>query len=103
MNRHARDSENSMTSMLGCRHLNAIDDLTKQFANNFSLLASKEESGKKWKATNKEKIMTNCVGLIILSDKGIEDVTSCSEKEEDEMPIMIERDIQEFKDTHTMY
>jgi hypothetical protein len=47
--------------------------------------------------------MTNYVGLIILSDKGIEDVTSCSEEEEDEMPIMIERDIQEFKDTHMMY
>jgi hypothetical protein len=29
VNRHARDSENNMTTMLGCRHLNAIDDLTK--------------------------------------------------------------------------
>jgi hypothetical protein len=45
VNRHARDSEDNMTTMLRCRHLNAIDDLIKQFANNFILLASKE---KKW-------------------------------------------------------
>ncbi len=47
--------------------------------------------------------MTDGVVLIVLNDKGIEDVTSYSEEEEDKMPIMIERDIQKFKDTHMMY
>jgi hypothetical protein len=73
--------------------------LTKQFANNFTLLASKEKNGQKCTTMHKEKIMTNSVVLIILSDKGIEDVTSYSEEEENEMPIMRNKDIQEFKDT----
>jgi hypothetical protein len=29
VNRHATDSEDNMTIMLRCRHMNAIDDLTK--------------------------------------------------------------------------
>jgi hypothetical protein len=33
--------------------------------------------------------MTNGVVLIVLSDKGIEDVKSYNEEKEDEMPIMI--------------
>jgi hypothetical protein len=99
VNRHAKDSEDKMTTMLGCRHLNAIDDLTKQFANNFTLLASKEKNGQKCTTMHKEKIMTNGVVLIVLSDKGIKDVTSYSEEEENEMPIMTDKDIQEFKDT----
>jgi hypothetical protein len=63
----------------------------------------KEKNGTKCTTTHKEKIMTDGVVLIVLNDKGIEDVTSYSEEEEDKMPIMIERDIQKFKDTHMMY
>jgi hypothetical protein len=63
----------------------------------------KRENGKKCTTTHKEKIMTNGVVLIVLNDKGIEDVTSYSEEEEDKMPIMTNMDIQKFKDTHTMY
>jgi hypothetical protein len=84
-------------------HSSAINDLIEQFANNFSLLISKEKKGQKCKAMHKEEIMTNNVVLIVLSDKGTKVATSCNEKEEDEMPIMTKRDIQEFKDTRMMY
>jgi hypothetical protein len=39
--------------------------------------------------------------LIVLNNKE-KDVTSFSEEDEDKMPIMIERDIQEFKDTYNV-
>jgi hypothetical protein len=39
--RHAKDSDESMTTMSGCKNLNVIKDLTKQFANNFSFFPSK--------------------------------------------------------------
>jgi hypothetical protein len=45
MNRHAKDSDESMTTMSGCRNLSVIKDLTKQFVNNFSLVPSKEKKG----------------------------------------------------------
>jgi hypothetical protein len=47
----------------------------------------------------KEEILTNGVLSIVLSNKEMEDVTSFIEENEDEMPVMIERDIQDFKDT----
>jgi hypothetical protein len=53
-----------------------------------------EKNGEKCTSIHKEKIMTNGVVLIVLGDKGIEYVTSYSEEEEDEMPIMTKRDIQ---------
>jgi uncharacterized protein (UPF0254 family) len=47
--------------------------------------------------------MTNGVVLIVLNDEKIEDATSYSEKKEDKMAVMIERGIQKFKNTWTMY
>jgi hypothetical protein len=41
--RHARDRENNITTMLGCKHSNAIKNLMKKFVDNFSLLTSKEK------------------------------------------------------------
>jgi len=100
---HATDNEDNMTTMLKCRHSSAIDNLMEQFVNNFSLLISKYKKGRKCKVAHKEEIMTNGVVLIVLSDKGTEDATSCNEKEEDEIRSMKKRDIQEFKDTRMMY
>jgi hypothetical protein len=100
----ARDIENNITTMSGCKHSSAIEDLTKQFADNFSLLASKEKKkGWKCKAPRREEILTNGVLLIVLSNEEIEDVISFSEEDEDKMPIMTKKDIQEFKDTRMMY
>ncbi len=58
------------------------------------LFLPQEKNGEKCTSIHKEKIMTNGVVLIVLGDKGIEYVTSYSEEEEDEMPIMTKRDIQ---------
>jgi len=69
VNRHARNSEDNMTTTLGCRHLNVIDDLRNQFANNFSLFALKEKNGEKCTTMHKEKIMTNGVVLIVLNNR----------------------------------
>jgi hypothetical protein len=57
----------------------------------------------KCKAPHKEEILKNGVVLIVLSDEETKDATSFSEKDEDEMPIVTKRDIQEYKDTQTMY
>jgi hypothetical protein len=48
---HAKDSENSITTMLGCKHSSAIEDLMKQFVNNFSLLTSKKKKRLKMQST----------------------------------------------------
>ncbi len=40
---HAKDSGNNITTMLGCKHSSAIEDLTKQFVDNFSFFASKKK------------------------------------------------------------
>jgi hypothetical protein len=40
--------------------------------------------------------------LIVLNNKETKDVTSFSEEDKDKMPIVIERDIQEFKDTNNV-
>jgi hypothetical protein len=45
VNRHARNNEDNKTTLLGCMHLNAIEKLTKQFADNFNLRTSKEKKG----------------------------------------------------------
>jgi hypothetical protein len=47
--------------------------------------------------------LKNGVLLIFSSNKEIEDATSLSEEDEEEMPIVVEKDIQEFKDRQTMY
>jgi len=41
VNRHTGDSEE--ISLLGCRHSSIIEELMKQFTNNFNLLASKKK------------------------------------------------------------
>jgi len=55
VNEHARDNDENMITMLGCRHSNPIEDLTKQFANNFNLFPSKEKKGWKCKTMHEEK------------------------------------------------
>jgi hypothetical protein len=52
---HARDSDENMITMLGCRHLNTIEDLMKQFANNLNLFPFKEKKGWKCKTMHEEK------------------------------------------------
>ncbi len=47
--------------------------------------------------------MTNGFVLNALSDKETEDARSFNEENEKEILIMIEKDIQEFKNKHTMY
>ncbi len=82
MNRHAKDSDESMTTMSRCKHLNVIKDLTKQFANNFSLSLSKEKKGQKCKIGHKEEILRNGVLLIVLKDKKTKDAIAYSEEDE---------------------
>lgn len=53
----------------------------EQFVDNFSLLPSK-----------KKRV-----------DEEVEDVAFFNEEDKDKMCVVIERDIQEFKDTHMMY
>jgi hypothetical protein len=91
---HAKDSGNNIITMLGCKHSNAIEDLMKQFVDNFNLIASKEEK-KCWKckAPHKEEILTNGVLLIVFSNEETKDAISFSEKYEDKMPIVTKRDI----------
>jgi hypothetical protein len=43
--------------------------------------------------------LTNVVLLIVLNKKETNDATSFREKDKEEMPMMAERDIQEFKYT----
>jgi hypothetical protein len=52
---------------------------------------------------HKEEILKNGVFLIVSSDKEAKDATSFCEEDKDKMPIVIEKDIQEFKYTQTMY
>ncbi len=80
VNRHAKDSEDNITTMSRCRHSSTIKDLIKQFVNNFNLLASKEKRGQKCKATKKEGLLTNGVLLIVLSNDETHDATSLNEK-----------------------
>jgi hypothetical protein len=77
--------------------------LMEQFADSFNLLTSKEKKGWKCKALHKEEILKNSVFLIVLSNKETKDATSFSEEDKDKMPVVTKRDIQEFKDTRTMY
>ncbi len=95
MERLARDSEEKMTT--------TIEDLTKQFTNNFSLLHSKERKRWKYNVVHNEKTMTNGVILNVLSDEETKDAKSFSEEDEKEILIMIERDIHEFKNKQMMY
>jgi hypothetical protein len=57
----------------------------------------------KCKTPHEEEILKNDVLLIVLSDEEAKDATSFSEKDEDDMPIVTKRGIQEYKYTQTMY
>ncbi len=50
-----------------------------------------------------EETMTNGVILNVLNNKEIKDAKSFSEEYEEEIFIMTERDIREFKDRQMMY
>ncbi len=52
VNRHTRNNED--ITLLRCRHSSTIEKLTKQFANNFNLHASKKKKSQNCKAPNKE-------------------------------------------------
>ncbi len=54
--RHIRDNENSKTTLSQLRHLSAMEKLTKQFANNFSLPTTKEKKGQKCNALHQKEI-----------------------------------------------
>jgi hypothetical protein len=52
----------------------------------------------------KDELLIDGVVLIVLSDEfEIEDVATSNEKDEYEMAIVTDCDIQEFKETQTMY
>jgi hypothetical protein len=63
--RPVRDSE--------IRTMTTIENLIKQFVNNFSLLHSKERKGRKYNASHKEETMTIGVVLNILNNDEIKD------------------------------
>jgi hypothetical protein len=99
-----KNNGESITSTLRCRHLNVIKHFIEQFANNFSLNVSKEKKVLIPKKMVKGELLTNGVVLIFLTDEfEIKDGPTCSEKDEYEMVIMTDCDIQEFKETQTMY
>jgi hypothetical protein len=54
-------------------------------------------------STTQGKDLENGVILIVLSNDETKDATSLSEENKDEMLVMIERDIQEFKYRRTIY
>jgi hypothetical protein len=99
VNRHARDNQDNKATLLGCRHLGAMKNLMEQFANNFNYPTFEEKMGQKRKALHKEDILKKGVLLIVLTNEEEKDATSFCEEDEDEMPIVTKRDIQEFKDT----
>jgi hypothetical protein len=66
-------------------------------------LPPKRKKGWKCKAPHKEEILTSSSFLIVLSNEETKDAISVSEENKDKMSIVTKRDIQEFKDTRTMY
>ncbi len=55
------------------------------------------KKNQKCKAPCKEENLKNGVILIVLSNNEAKDATSLSEEDKDEMLVVIEKDIQEFK------
>ncbi len=86
-----------------CQDASMIKELTKLFVDNFNLLASHKKKGRKCKTLHKEEILKNGVLLIVLRDEEAEDAISFSEENENKMSVVIEKEIQEFKDTRMMY
>jgi len=78
--------------------------LIEQFTNNFSLNVFKKKKVPKSKIMEKDELLIDGVVLIVLSDEfEIEDVATSNEEDEYEMAIVTDCDIQEFKETQTMY
>jgi hypothetical protein len=50
-----------------------------------------------------KEILINDIFLFVLSNEEVENATSSNEEDKYEMPIMTERDIEEFKETQMMY
>jgi hypothetical protein len=99
-----RDNGENITSTLKCRHSNAIKHLIEHFANKFSFNVHKEKKVVKSKIKEKDELLANDAMLIVLSDEfETKNGLACSEEDEYEMAIMIDRDIQKLKETQTMY
>jgi hypothetical protein len=75
VNRHAKDSEVSKTTLLKCRYSNELEKLKENFGCNFNFLAYKEKKVQKCKAPHKEEILKNGVLLIILNNEEAEDAS----------------------------
>jgi hypothetical protein len=92
----AKDNGESITSTLGCRHLSVIEYLIEQFIDNFSNV-SKEKKVTKSKTMEKDELLINGMVLIVLSNKfKTKDGLACNEKDEYEMAIVVDCNIQEF-------
>ncbi len=99
-----KDNGESITSMLERRHSSAVEHLIKQFVDNFNLHVSKEKKVAKQITMKQDELLTNSVLLIVLSDEfKTKDGPTCNKKDEYEMPIVTNCDIQEFKKTQTIY
>ncbi len=48
MNRCAKDSENNIITMSGCKHSSSIENLMEQFVDNFTFLVSKRHIRKRF-------------------------------------------------------
>jgi len=83
--RLAKDSEERTMIM--------IENMTEWFVDNFNLFHSKESKGQKYNVEHKQKTMTNGVVLNILSNEEAKSVRSFSEEDEEEILIIMERDI----------
>jgi len=92
VNRHIIDSEDSKTTLSRCRHLDAMEELTKRFTNNFNLPPFKGKK-KSWKcnASHQKEFLKNGVLLIVLNDNEIEDATSLSKENKDEILVVAEK------------
>lgn len=77
--------------------------MIEQFVDNFNLNVFKEKKVAKSKKMENDELLTNDVVLIILNDESeLEDGLAYSEKDEYEMAIMIDCNIQKFKKTNNV-
>jgi len=54
-------------------------------------------------STTQGEILKNGALIIALSNNEAKDATSLSKEDEDKMLVIVDRDIQQFKDTQMMY
>jgi hypothetical protein len=95
VNWQVKDSEDSKTTLSKCKHLSAIEELTKYFTDNFNLHPSKEKKSRKCNASHQKEILKIGTLLIILNDDETKDATSLNKEDKDKMLVMIEKDIQD--------